>query len=232
MLLPRPIRDLVDFALPPRCPVCGMIVDADHRFCVVCWSGLDFLTGIGCALCNAPVAVVAMICGPCLADPPRHDGVRAALGYGDGARRVALALKYSRRVENARVMAQLMQRHIDGAGVLVPVPLTPWKLWSRGFNQTALIADQLGTRCRLPVDTGLLVRRRATTSQRGRSKKARADAVRGAFRAPRRIDGGTIWLVDDIYASGATANACAAVLKRAGATRVIVICWARVLAKD
>lgn len=209
-----------------------MIVDADNRFCIVCWRELDFLTGEGCALCNVPVTIVGTICAPCLARPPRHDGVRAALGYGDSARGVALGLKYARRIENARVMASLMSRHVDGAGILVPVPLHRWRLWSRGFNQAALVADALARTCDLRVDTTLLVRPRPTASQRGRSKKARADAVRGAFRATRHIDGGTIWLVDDIYASGATANACAAALKRAGATRVVVLCWARVLHED
>lgn len=183
-------------------------------------------------MCNRPVEVVGTICAPCLQQAPRHDGVRAALRYGDGARGVALGLKYSRRIENARVMARLMTRHVDGNGMLVPVPLHRWRLWSRGFNQAALIADALAKPCGLPVDTTLLTRVRSTTSQRGRSKKARADAVRGAFRTTRLLDGGTIWLVDDIYASGATANACAAALKRAGAVRVVIVCWARVLHED
>ena len=232
MRLPYPVRAVVDFALPPRCPACGTIVDGDAHFCVECWRSLDFLTGEGCALCNTPVDIAGTICAPCMAKPPRHDGVRAALRYGEVARGVALGLKYSRRVENAQVMARLIARHLDGEGMLVPVPLHRWRLWSRGFNQAALMARQLGKSSRVPVDMELLVRHRPTTSQRGRSKAARADAVRGAFRATRNIAGGTIWLVDDIYASGATANACATVLKRAGAERVVVLCWARVLTED
>ncbi len=84
----------------------------------------------------------------------------------------------------------------------------------------------------MELKADLLVRKRATPSLRGLSARRRADAMRGVFRTTTRIDGGTVWLVDDVYASGATANACAAALKRAGADRVIVLAWARVLRED
>jgi len=224
----------ISFALPPRCAGCGAIVDADHRFCDTCWRALDFLTGAGCALCSIPLAGAAAdtICASCLQTPPRHDGVRAAVAYGDVARTVALRLKYGRRTGLAKTMAQVMQRHVDGGGTIVPVPLHRWRLWSRGFNQAAAIAQALGAADGLTCDFDTLIRKRATNSLRGLSKRQRADAVRGAFRTTRRIDGGTVWLIDDVYASGATANACAAALKRAGADRVVVLVWARVLQQD
>ena len=75
-----PLRTLVDTVLPPRCAGCGAIVDSDARLCVTCWRSLDFLTGVGCATCNRPLTGVGdLICAPCLAMPPRHDGVRAAM---------------------------------------------------------------------------------------------------------------------------------------------------------
>lgn len=227
------LRPIIDFALPPRCPGCGTIVERDHRFCTPCWTSLDLLGGPGCALCNRPLTGPdGTICAPCMETPPRHDGIRAGVAYGEVARTLALRLKYGRRTGLAKTMAAVLAPHIDGPGLLVPVPLHRWRLWNRGFNQAMLMAQSLAARTGLPLDADVLARKRATASLRGLSRKQRADVVRGVFRTTRRLDGETVWLVDDVYTSGATANACAAALKRAGAGQVIVLAWARVLRED
>lgn len=230
--LTRPVLDVV---LPPRCPGCGATVDADHRFCGSCWAGLDFLTGEGCARCNIPLGTNdGLICGTCLADPPRHDGVAAAAAYGAVARRVVLRLKYARRPGLARTIAAALARHIemDSPALLVPVPLHRWRLWARGFNQSLAIARALERATGMPCDPALLRRRRHTPSLRGLGRQARRDAVRGVFRVAGRVPVPHIYLVDDVYTTGATANACAAALKRAGAVRVTILCWARVVGDD
>jgi ComF family protein len=232
-------RQVLDFALPPRCPGCGSIVADEHRFCVGCWSGLRFLGEPCCERCGLPFEYDAgegAECGACSADPPAFERLRAAVAYGETARKVALKLKYSARPAAAETLAHFMQRHLAGRtenAVLIPVPLHRWRIWKRGYNQSALIAQALSRRTGVKTEVDWLRRVKATPVLRGLGKRERALAVRGAFAltasAKVAIRGRTLILVDDVYTSGATANACSKALKRGGAERVEIICWARVL---
>ena len=236
----EPVLKLVALALPPRCPGCGEVVDADHRFCAACWGQLTLIAPPWCATCNLPFEFdrgPEAQCGQCLAVPPAHDGVRAAVAYGPAARTLVLKLKYGRRTAYAATAAGLMARLMPGdAELLVPVPLHRWRIWGRGFNQAALIARELSRRSGVPAESGLLRRVKATPVLRGLGARGRAKAVAGAFMtapgAREALKGRAVVLVDDIHTSGATTDACVRVLKRAGAARVTILCWARVLDPD
>ncbi|MBA4763213.1 ComF family protein [Sphingomonas sp.] len=237
MGLHQPLLDLIGLALPPRCPGCGDVVDADHRFCAACWSGMRLIAPPWCASCNLPFEHDrgdAAQCGTCLADPPVHDGVRAAVAYGPAARTLALRLKYGGRTGFAVTAARLMTRLMpDDAELLIPVPLHRWRIWGRGFNQALLIARALGTASDIPVAPDLLRRVKATPVLRGLGPRGRAKAVAGAFAlapgAKEAVRGKAIVLVDDVHTSGATTTACVRLLKRAGAAKVTILCWARVI---
>jgi ComF family protein len=235
--LAAPLRIVRDLSLPPRCPGCGAIVPDDHRFCADCWASLHFIGEPWCAGCNAPFAYdrgAGALCGSCLASPPRHAGVRAAVAYGPVARTLALRLKYGGRAAFAETAARRMARLMPtDTELLVPVPLHRWRLWSRGFNQAALIAARLAALGRVPHDPLVLRRVRATQVLRAMNPRQRAKAVAGAFAIdPKRQDrlrARHVVLVDDVYTSGATTDACTRALLRAGAMKVTILCWARVL---
>lgn len=235
----RPLlRTVGDLALPPRCPGCGTPVGADGRFCGDCWGSLRFVGPPWCETCCLPFDYdpgVDARCDECLARPPRHGGARAAVAYGPIARRLALKLKYGGRIGLADTMAGLMIRHLPAdAELIVPVPLHRWRLWSRGYNQAALIGRAVARRGGLQCDVGALVRIRRTPVLRGVSGRARRTAVAGAFAVTPRgrglVAGRRLVLVDDVHTSGATAETCTAALLDAGAAGVTLLCWARVLA--
>ena len=234
------LRQIVDFVLPPRCPACGIVTSDPHSFCVDCWRSLSFLGDPCCVRCGLPFEYAAgeeSECGRCLADPPHFDRLRAAVAYGEVARQVALKLKYSGRPGVAETLARFMARHLapaDPKVVLIPVPLHRWRIWKRGYNQSALIASSLAKSGGLALDLDLLRRVKATPVLRGLGRRERALAVRGAFaiRDKASLAGKSFILVDDVFTSGATANACARTLKRAGAKRVEIICWARVISEE
>lgn len=237
-LITESLRALGALALPPRCAGCGTPVAADHQFCAICWASLRFLGPPWCAGCNRPFAYdrgAGARCGDCLADPPRHAGIRAAVAYDDIARALALKLKYARRTGIAETMARQIARSVPGdVDLLIGVPLHRRRLWSRGYNQAALIATALARRLNIAEHRDALTRIRSTPALKGMGPRERAKAVGGAFRVVDRVAvrGKAIGLVDDVYTSGATASACTRALLAAGARSVTILCWARVLDDD
>src|SRR4051794_8811161 len=196
-------RAVLDYALPPRCPGCGTIVDDVDGFCVDCWKSIDFLGNSGCVTCGLPLqATDADQCVSCLANPPRIARTRAAVAYDDLSRGLAIRLKYGRKVAVARTMARYMAPLVsqEGERVLVPVPLHRWRLWGRGFNQSALVARELSRRLGIHTDPMALERTRRTPPLKGMSPIQRRKTVAGAFRVRRKesVAGKTIILVDDV----------------------------------
>jgi len=203
------------------------------------WSKLTFITGQQCARCGLPFEIAVepdQVCGACLADPPAYDRARAALIYGDISRDLVLGLKYQGRRDGLGMLSGWMGNAgaelLAGADLITPVPLHYFRLIRRGFNQSGWLAAALAqsSGVRLSVDT--LKRVKATPIQGNLSADARRRNVQGAFKVRssrlKLVKGKRVVLVDDVLTTGATAEACARTLKRAGAACVDVITLARV----
>ena len=225
---------LLDLALPPRCPGCGTITSEPQSFCPDCWRSVEWLGDSGCRSCGLILEATELeICAACLAKPPIIARSRAAVAYGETSRTLPLRLKYSRKIALAKTMARYMRPLVDWSDepVLIPVPLHRRRLWTRGFNQAALIAAALAQGSLARIDPLALRRRKPTAALKGMSPAQRRREVAGAFQVVdvRAVEGRKVILVDDVLTTGSTANACAKALRRAGASRIELICWARVL---
>ncbi len=233
-------RLAVDLLLPPRCLACGDLVTEASSICAECWGSLDFITKPYCVSCGYPFEYEvgeAAVCAGCEASPPRFDRARAAMRYNEASKPLLLRFKHADKAELAPVLVRFMARAggelLAGADLVAPVPLHRWRLLRRRYNQSALLAKQLAVEAGRPFLPDLLTRRRNTPPQGQLGREGRKRNVAGAFAvAPRHRDdvvGRRVLLVDDVMTSGATANACAAVLKRSGAEQVFLLTAARVV---
>jgi ComF family protein len=230
----------VDVALPRLCPGCREPV-GDAGLCAPCWSKLSFIARPYCERLGIPFAFdggPGLISMEAIADPPAYQRARAAVRYDDVARTLVHAFKYGDRLDLAptlgRWMANAGRELLADADALVPVPLHWRRLWTRRFNQSALLAEIIGKNAGVPVAHGALKRVKATPQQVGLTQAERASNMQGAFRVlpegKATVAGRKLVLVDDVLTSGATVDACARMLLRAGAANVDVLVFARVVA--
>lgn len=240
MQVPALLAPIVDLIFPPRCPLCGAGLAAQSGLCATCWADLAIPGEPCCAACQRPFGAGlpgGAICAPCLANPPRHDGIAAGTLYNDASRRLVLAFKHGHRIALAPMLARFIAARlpaaVDGDWLVVPVPLHRWRLWRRGFNQAALLARAVARQRGAHLLVDGLARRKQTRMLGGMGRAARARTLAGAIAVnPARagqLRGASVVLVDDVLTSGATTDACVAALKRAGARVVVVACFARVL---
>ncbi len=236
----RAVNHAIDVFLPPLCLSCRASVDGHGGLCAGCWSRVNFIVPPVCERLGIPLPYATdepVISAAAMADPPAYHRARAAARYDEVMRALVHDLKYRDRQEGVRLFASWLvnagQPFFSDADILVPVPLYRLRLWSRRFNQSALLARAVSSRTQIPVNLFCLQRKRRTASQVGLTLEQRKRNVRGAFAVPDKWRGAiadkNLILVDDVITTGATANACARILKRAGAKRVDILALARVV---
>lgn len=233
-------RALLRAALPPLCPLCREPLAQAGGVCAPCWRQLSFVARPFCERLGTPLPDDVggkRLSAEAVADPPVYDRARAAVRYDDRAGALVHALKYGDRLDLAPTLGRWMAaagRDILGeAQALLPVPLHRRRLWARRFNQSAALAQAVGGLADIPVLYDALARTRHTPQQVGHSRPERVRNVEGAFAVPpnaqAQVGGRRLVLVDDVLTSGATVEACARALRRAGAASVDVLVFARVV---
>ncbi|HEY4031778.1 MAG TPA: ComF family protein [Caulobacteraceae bacterium] len=203
------------------------------------WSKIQFIADPVCDSCSLPFDYdlgPGVRCPACEARPRAFARARAACLYDEHSRDLILQFKHADRLDLARLFSLWLSRSaeelIAGADAIAPVPMHPFRLIRRRYNQAAEIARPLARQAGVAYWPGVLKRKRAGESQAGKSGSGRRRNVQGAYVCPagweKRIAGKRILLVDDVMTTGATVEACAKALTRAGASAVDVAVIARV----
>jgi len=195
---------------------------AEGLLCRPCDADLPRLGPELCPRC-ALAAPAGAVCGRCLTQPPAYDATTAALAYRFPADALVQALKFRGELALAPFLGNLLSECVSNTDVdcVVPVPLSPERLRSRGYNQALEIARHVARPARVELAPELCERTRDTPAQTDLPPAARATNVRGAFHCPRLLAGARVAVLDDVMTTGATLEEMAATLKRAGAARVV-----------
>ena len=238
-MLSRAIDSILTTIYPQQCFACGGLVEShkDGVACGDCWEETRVFNGSE-SLCQRCGAVQDRSLVEGIASCPNchdayYDSAIAAGVYEKAIAASVVNLKRSphlaHRVEN--LIDRLSEKiSNEGPSVIIPVPLSRSRRFERGYNQAEIIANAISARTNLPVLKACLIRSKQTPMHRiAMDKRARELTVEKAFevRSSRMIDGKDVCLVDDVFTSGATASACARVLKKNGARKVIVVTLAR-----
>lgn len=235
------VRQVLGWLLSGQSLLSGQPLLGRGQFSAEEFASLDFITAPYCDQCGLPfdrMEESGQVCGACVANPPSWAQARAPFAYDDVSSQLILALKRGGRRNGLKLFARYMleagREQIDTADVLVPVPIHYRRLVSRGFNQAGWLATAISDLTGVPVAHTAIKRVKATPSQGKLSAAQRRRNVAGAFKLTpsglKQLAGQRVVLIDDVYTTGATLNACARALRQAKPSNLDVVTLARVVA--
>lgn len=220
---------MLDLLFPRRCPVCaGIVMPKGALICADCIKKLSWVRRPTCKKCGKEVISSTIeYCYDCAKHKRSFDYGLSLINYDGTAGRSMARIKYGNKREYLDFYAEAMFRKLGPrilsmkADVLVPVPVHPSRMKTRGFNQAEELSLRLSGKLMLPVNTSVLKRSKKTAPQKSLDPSGRLKNLEQAFlaaRLPRNIR--SVILVDDIYTTGSTVEACARALKKAGADHI------------
>lgn len=226
---------ILNILFPRRCPVCGEITKpAGSLICPSCFQKLSFVKAPICKKCGKEIiSEIQEYCDDCMTHRHTFEHGVALINYDETARKSMVQIKYKNKREYldfyGRAMALRYEKTIERMQVdaIVPIPVHRSRRRRRGFNQAEVLAEIMAGHLKIPVKPEMLVRSKRTLPQKELSAAERLKNLSGAFLSGEIPEGvKSVLLVDDIYTTGSTIEACSRVLRNAGIGRIYfaVIC--------
>lgn len=220
----------LEYLFPARCPVCDAVLPCRQRICASCRKELKLIEAPYCLKCGKRLHDGnERFCSDCATYPHVYDRGRALFEYAP-IRKSIYRMKYGKRAEYATLYGEMLAKHLGDVirswkpDALVPVPLHEKRLAKRGYNQAELLADVLGRRLGIPVQRKLVKRLKNTLPQKDLDAAGRQNNLKKAFKlCANDVKLNSIVIIDDIYTTGSTIDAVAAVLKEAGTRSVYFV---------
>lgn len=231
-------KKFVDLLIPIRCAKCGTILENRRGLCADCWTLIPFITEPVCNCCGFPFdfeVEEGALCGACSHIHPPYTTARSVFVYTLQSKDLILKFKHTDSIHSAPLFAEWMARLLKDVEnpLCIPVPLHWTRLFMRTYNQAALLAQEIAKHNNWAYAPSLLLRKRRTPSQGRLSKAERIKNIERAFAVSKKKKGllldRTIILVDDVFTTGATLNACSKTLLKAGAKEVQALTLGRVV---
>ena len=219
------------------CVLCGEVCGGSSQslICEPCLSDLPVIT-TPCSVCSVTLSAKdsAGMCGSCLQTKPFYQKSVIPLEYTFPITELIKQLKYNDKLLFSEILSQsvldkIRQESRPLPEVIIPVPLHPFRLMKRGFNQSALIAKNISTELNIPIDLKSCRRIRNTLQQTGFNKSKRKKNIRNAFSVSSKFSAKHVAILDDVVTTGSTVNELARVLQQAGAETIEVWACARTI---
>ena len=235
-------KNIFDFAFPHICICCDKSIDKEKIFCNECFSKITFMQGTLCYRCGKKLPLLPTnektLCANCLKKRPTYDKARSVFQYNAISKNCILKFKNTGKIEYVHQFVALLEQAGKDlfleTDIIMPVPMHWKRKVSRGYNQAGLLGKFLSKKTKIPYNEEILIRFKHTPKQEKKTNKERHKNVKNAFliKNPEKIKNKKILLIDDVLTTGATMNACAKELKKAGAQAVFVLTLAQTSKED
>lgn len=228
MFLPL-LSSITEYVLPHRCATCSTLTENSDGLCSKCFSKLNFVTSPYCDICGVSFDFEMdgrFSCGKCILEAPKYNLGRALFQFDNESKKVIHAFKYNDKTIYAKMFAKLLvaryRADVDGADLIVPVPMNRFKRIFRNYNPPQILSKEISKILEVPMVPDLLIKTKWTKPQTALEKIERAQNLRDSLKINKKynIKGKKILLVDDVRTTGTTANTCSKLLKKAGAIQV------------